>query len=103
MLEQLSYWLIAFAVIGLIVWTLVRENSRARRRTAEEFERDLATTKSSLMRAGLVELDKFFGETRQKQTAVEYLKDEQQGQTRTSGKSDDETRTEPGVEGHAGG
>ena len=46
-----------------------------------------------MLRAGLVELNKFYGEARQKRAAVEYLKDEEQGMTKTGGKDDDANRT----------
>jgi hypothetical protein len=87
---ELSYWLIAFGLIALMFWALFRENARLKRRTPEEYEADLANSKASLLRSGLVELDRFLGETKQKTAAVEYLKDEEQGQTKTGGKDDDQ-------------
>lgn len=86
---ELSYWLIALGVIALMFWALAREKTRLRRRSAEEYEADLANSKASLMRAGLVEMDRFLGETKQKTAAVEYLKDEEQGQTKAGGKGDE--------------
>jgi len=90
---ELSYWLIAIGLIGLMIWALVRENDRLKRRSSEEYEEDVANSKASMMRAGLLELDRFLGSTKQKTAAVEYLKDEEQGQTRTGGKDDDKERT----------
>lgn len=90
---ELSYWLLAFALIALMVWALVREKDRLKRRTAEEYEAELANNKASMMRAGLVELDRFLGSTQQKTAAVEYLKDEEQGQTKTGGNDEDKDRT----------
>ena len=92
-MEQLLYWLIPLGLFGLMMWALIRENSARRRRTVEEFERDVANTKQSLMRAGMLELDKFVGESRGKQAAVEFLKDEEQGMTKTGSKGDDADRT----------
>lgn len=91
-MEQLLYWLIPLGLIGLMMWALIHENSARRRRTVQEFERDVANTKQSLMRAGMLELDKFAGDQRNKSAAVEYLKDEEQGMTKTGGKSDDADR-----------
>jgi hypothetical protein len=93
MIEQTLYWLIPLALIALMLWSLVHERSRQRKRTPEEFERDLANTRSSMLRAGMLELDRFAGDARQKRAAVEYLKDEQQGMTKTGGKDDDADRT----------
>jgi flagellar biosynthesis/type III secretory pathway M-ring protein FliF/YscJ len=87
-------WLIVILLIGLIFWALVRDYDRRMQRSAQEYERELAEQKSSLMRAGLVELDKFVGDQKNKTAAVEYLKDEQQGQTKTGGKDDEADRTE---------
>jgi hypothetical protein len=47
-----------------------------------------------MLRAGMLELDKFVGNTSAKRAAVEYLKDEEQGLTKSSGKADDKDRTE---------
>jgi hypothetical protein len=46
------------------------------------------------MRAGMLELDKLAGNERNKRAAVEYLKDEKEGMTRTGSKGDDANRTE---------
>jgi hypothetical protein len=92
-MEQVLYWLIPLALIALMMWALIHDNNARRRRTVQEFERDVANTKQSLMRAGMLELDKFVGESRGKQAAVEFLKDEEQGMTRTGGKGDDADRT----------
>jgi hypothetical protein len=92
-MEEALYWLIPLALIGLMMWALIHENAVRRRRSVEEFERDVANTKNSLMRAGMLELDKFAGNERNKQAAVEYLKDEEQGMTKTGGKGDDADRT----------
>lgn len=93
-MQQGLTWLIALAVIALMFWAIMRENSRLKRRTSEEYERDLARTQSSLMRAGMLELDKFVGNESGKRAAVEYIKDEKGGRTRTGGKADDADRTE---------
>ena len=42
----------------------------------------------------MLELDKFVGEAKGKQAAVEYLKDQEQGQTKTGSKGDDAERTQ---------
>jgi hypothetical protein len=94
MSEEATHWLIVLGVIALVFWVLVRDNSRLRNRTRAEYEQDVLNAQSSLLRAGMLELDKFAGETKQKRAAVEYLKDEEQGQTRTGGNDDDADRTE---------
>ena len=91
-------WLGAFGLIGLMVWAIARDNRYKRNRSREQYERDLADSRASMMRAGMLELDKFFGNVTSKRVAVEYLKDEEQGTTRTGGNSDDDQRTKPGNE-----
>jgi hypothetical protein len=92
-MEQALYWLISLALFGLMMWALIRDNNARRRRTVQEFERDVANTKKSLMKAGMLELDMFVGNERSKRAAVEYIKDEEQGMTRTGGKDDNTDRT----------
>jgi hypothetical protein len=92
-MQQALIWLAVLLMIAGMFWALTRENIQKKNRTAQEFERDLANAKDSMLRAGLVELDKFYGQTRQKQAAVEYLKDEKQGLHKTGGRDDDAGRT----------
>ena len=91
---QVLAWLIPIAVIVLVIWTTSRENERRRRRSSQEYERDAAEAQSSKLRAGMLELDKFVGNISDKRAAVYYLKDEEQGQTKSGGKDDDKDRTE---------
>ncbi|MCI0490007.1 MAG: hypothetical protein L0229_25730 [Blastocatellia bacterium] len=93
-MQEAIVWLIALAFIALIFWAIVRENDKKSRRSVEEFERDLAEGQASLLRAGMLELDKFAGGERQKRAAVEYRMDEERGITKTGGKGDDSERTE---------
>ena len=97
-MEQAVTWLIALLVVALMFWAIMRENSRIKRRSVEEYERDLARAHKSLLRAGMLELDKFAGNEREKRAAVEYLRDEKGGMTRTGSKGDDADRTEGGGE-----
>jgi hypothetical protein len=90
--DALAY-LIVFVVIGLMFWSIFRENKYRKNRSVEEYERDMAETRNSLLRAGMMELDRFVGGVSGKRAAVEYLKDEEQGQTKTSSKDDDADRT----------
>ncbi|MGA9771384.1 MAG: hypothetical protein WBV94_20290 [Blastocatellia bacterium] len=92
-MQQAIVWLVVLLIIAGAFWALVRESKQKRNRTAQEYERDVAEAKDSLLRAGLVELDKFYGASRQKQAAVEYLKDEAQGLHKTGGRDDDSDRT----------
>jgi flagellar biosynthesis/type III secretory pathway M-ring protein FliF/YscJ len=86
-------WLAVLLVIAGMLWSLVRENNRKINRTAEEYEREMAESRDSMLRAGLLELDKFVVNEREKRAAVEYLKDEEQGLTKAGGKADDVDRT----------
>jgi hypothetical protein len=88
-------WLVILALFALLIWALMRENTRQRNRSAAEYERDIVDARDSMMRAGMLELDKFVGEAKGKRAAVEYLKDQEQGQTKTGGVGDDADRTQP--------
>jgi ABC-type nickel/cobalt efflux system permease component RcnA len=92
MAEALT-WLVVLLIIACGFWSLVRENNRQRNRSAQEYERDLADTRNSLLRAGMIELNMFAGNEREKRAAVEYIKDVEKGITKTGGKDDDVDRT----------
>ena len=93
-MEQTLIWIIPILLIGLMLWAIIHENSRKARRTIQEYEKEMAESKDSLMRAGMLELDKFMGDSRSKQAAIEYRLDEEQGRTRTGSRGDDAGRTE---------
>ena len=86
-------WLIVLAVIALMFWALVRDRQRLKNRTVEEYERDQLEARNSMLRAGMLELDKFLVNEKAKRAAVEMIKDEAQGMTKSGGKSDDPHRT----------
>ena len=86
-------WLVALAIIALMFWALARDRQRLKNRTAAEYERDLAESRNSMLRAGMLELDKFLVNEKEKRAAVEMIKDEEQGRFRLSGKGDDLNRT----------
>ncbi|MFP5263950.1 MAG: hypothetical protein ACLGJB_18870 [Blastocatellia bacterium] len=86
-------WLAVLLIIAAMLWSLVRESNRKMNRTVEEYEREMAESRNSMLRAGLLELDKFVGNEREKRAAVEHLKDEEQGLTKLGGKADDVDRT----------
>jgi Flp pilus assembly protein TadB len=92
-MQQLIIWLVALIVIGAMFAALINDSSRRKRRTTQEFERDLAEQRSSMLRAGMLELDGFVGQVSQKRAAVEFLKDQEEGQTKTGSSSDDSLRT----------
>ena len=92
MLEALPY-LIVLALFALMMWSLTREKKQQKNRTAQEYERDLVNNRNSMLRAGMLELDKFVGNVNEKRAAVEFLKDEEQGTTKTGSKGDDKDRT----------
>jgi hypothetical protein len=96
-------WAVVLALFGLMMWALARESRRQRNRSAQEYEEDIVNARESMMRAGMLELDKFVGEARGKQAAVEYLKDQEQGMTKTGSKGDDAERTQsPEAKGNGG-
>ena len=86
-------WLSMLALIALGFWAIMRDRQRLKNRTAAEYERDLADRRNSMLRAGMLELDKFLVNEKAKRAAVEMLKDEQQGMTKTGAKGDDLERT----------
>jgi hypothetical protein len=86
-------WVVVLLMIAGVFWSLVRESNRKMNRTVEEYERELADNRSSMMRAGMLELDKFVGNEREKRAAVEYISDEKQGMTKTGGKDEGVDRT----------
>jgi hypothetical protein len=86
-------WLVVLAVIVLAFWALIREQQRLKNRTTAEYERDLADARNSMLRAGMLELDKFLVNEKSKRAAVEMIKDEEQGMTKTGGKNDELDRT----------
>ena len=94
MIEQALYWVVPLALIGLVFWSVARENSRRRRRTVQEWERDFAAGQgktSQFIRAGALGLEAILVD--EKRQAVEFVKDEQQGMTKAGGKDDDRDRT----------
>ena len=92
-MDEAIPWLVLILLIVGTIWMVVGENSRKRRRTAQEYEREVAESKNSLLRAGMLELDKFVGKESEKRAAAAYLKDEELGRTRTGSKGDDADRT----------
>ena len=86
-------WLSVLGIIALGFWALARDRRRLKNRTAAEYERDLADTRNSMLRAGMLELDKFLVNEKDKRAAVEMLKDEEQGMTKAGSKGDDLERT----------
>ncbi|HVF90861.1 MAG TPA: hypothetical protein VNH22_12390 [Blastocatellia bacterium] len=94
MTEQILTWLIPILLIVAMFWAIIHENTRKRKRTVQEYEKEMAETKNSLTRAGMLELDKFMGDSKSKSAAIEYRLDEEQGTTKTGSKGDDADRTE---------
>jgi hypothetical protein len=87
-------WLAVLVIFGFMIWALLKEDNKRRKRTAQEFENDLVETRKSLLRAGMLELDKFVGDTKNKRVAVEFLKDQEEGRHKTGSKGDDNERTQ---------
>lgn len=74
-------WIIALAFIALMFGLLMLDFRRKQARTVEEYEEEVQNEDlgRSMLRAGLLEIEKL--NKPQVQQAVEYLKDQQQGQT----------------------
>jgi hypothetical protein len=93
-MPQALTWLAVLAAIALVFWTLVRENYRRRERTVEEWEREHAAGQGKMtqfIQAGALGLEGIL--VSEKQQAVQYQKDEEQGMTKTGSKGDDADRT----------
>ena len=91
---QAIIWLAVISAIVLSFWALVRENDRKSKRTVNEWEREFAAGQGKLsqfVQAGALGLEGILID--EKRSAVEYKQDEQQGQTKTGTKGDDENRT----------
>ena len=87
-------WLVVFTAIALVFWAIVRENERRRRRTAADWERDFPAGRGKLtqfIQAGALGLEAILVD--EKREAIAYMKDEQQGMTKTGTKGDDRDRT----------
>ena len=63
-------WLVVLGLIALMFWALVRDRERLKNRTAAEYERDLAESRNSMLRAGMLELDKFLVNEKEKRAAA---------------------------------
>jgi hypothetical protein len=93
-MAQILTWLMVFAAIALLVWTLMKENDRRRQRTVAEWERENAAGQGKMtqfIQAGALGLEGIF--VSEKREAKQYQKDEEQGMTKTGNKGDDADRT----------
>lgn len=93
-MAQMFIWLGLFLGIALLLVALIRENDRRKHRTVAEWERDFAAGQGKMtqfLRAGALGLESVIVD--EKRHAVEFMKDEQQGMTRTGDKGDDADRT----------
>jgi hypothetical protein len=93
-MAELLTWFAVLLAIALVIWVLVRENDQRRQRTVEEWERDHAAGQGMLnqfVRAGALGLEGIL--ISEKQEAIQYQKDEEQGMTKTGSKGDDADRT----------
>jgi hypothetical protein len=87
-------WLAVFIAIALVFWALVRDTERRRRRTVAEWERSFPAGQGKLtqyLQAGALGLEAILVD--EKREAIAYMKDEQQGMTKTGAKGDDRDRT----------
>ncbi|MEW6736911.1 MAG: hypothetical protein AB1489_36825 [Acidobacteriota bacterium] len=95
-MDTIWAWLIAFVLIILVFWGLIRENNRVARRTVEEYEADVRARRigRNLLMAGLLALETHFKPNLK--VAMEYSLDEKKGQTRTkkNGDNDDNDNEE---------
>jgi len=99
-MEQAFPWVIVLGIIGLAFWALARDNARLRRRSVEEFERDLARGSGAMLRGMAGDMEKLF--TNEKRGAIEYVQDEERGMTKTGSKGDDKDRVKERSHGKEG-
>lgn len=86
-------WLVPIAIIVGTILAFSAEKDRKRRRSEAEYQRDLENARGSLLGAGMSPFQKILTKN-ENVAAIESLKDEEQGVTRTVGKSDDKDRTQ---------
>jgi hypothetical protein len=86
-------WLIPIAIIVGTILAFSAEKDRKRRRTEAEYQKDLESARGSLIGAGVAGFQKILA-SNEKIAAIESLKDEEQGVTKTGDKGDDKDRTQ---------
>jgi len=86
-------WLVPIAIIVGTILAFSAEKDRKRRRSEAEYQRDLENARGSLLGAGMSPFQKILTKN-ENVAAIESLKDEEQGVTRTGSKSDDKDRTQ---------
>jgi len=92
-MEQLIPWLLVVLMVGVAFWAIARQGDRLRKRSVEEYERDVRDSRDSLLRAGMLELDMVLMNRDQKRAAIEYIRDEKSGETKHGTRGDDRDRT----------
>jgi hypothetical protein len=85
-------WLVPIAIIVGTILAFSAEKDRKRKRSDAEYQRDLENARGSLLGAGMSPFQKILTKN-ENVAAIESLKDEEQGVTRTGSKSDDKDRT----------
>jgi hypothetical protein len=93
-MTQVLTWLIVLLAIPLMIWLLVSENDRRKRRTVAEWEREHAAGQGKMtqfIQAGALGLEGILVD--EKRAAIAFKKDEEQGMTKTGTKGDDRDRT----------
>src|SRR5690348_6254336 len=92
-LATILAWLVPIAIIVGTILAFSAEKDRKRKRTEAEYQKDLENARGSLIGAGMGGLQKILA-SNEKIAAIESLKDEEQGVTRTGTKGDDKDRTQ---------
>jgi hypothetical protein len=101
-MTQALTWIAVLFSIALMIWLLVSENDRRKRQTAAEWEREYAAGRgltTQFIQAGALGLEGIF--VAEKQAAIAFKKDEEQGMTKTGTKGDDRDRTEVSDDGES--
>jgi hypothetical protein len=90
-------WIAVVATIVLLIRLTIRSNERRKHRTAAQYEREVARSKGfvrTIVVAAAIGLSGLQGLLQgQKKAAVERLKDEEEGMTKTGDRGDDKDRT----------
>jgi|SRR5215467_7586940 len=93
LLGTILAWLIPVAIIVGTIVAFSMEKDRKRRRTEAEYQRDLENARGSMLGYRMLGLHEILAK-KETLAAIESVKDQEQGVTKTGSKSDDKDRTE---------
>src|SRR5687768_1868651 len=96
-MKEILLWLVALAFAFAMAWAVIYDYNKKQSRSVEEYQEDierqgLDKLGSSLLRAGLLDLEKVLKPDLQK--AVAFMEDEKQGMTRQKKQEGDDNDDE---------